>query len=160
MIFHNTLQCELLRFSSVFPWNFTDESNLLLISRTFRTVAWNVWHWWLLHDETATAKERTRLSVLQMWKVVLNSQHHAATYESWVRNGEEDSVQALLQEIPQKVESRAAHKENPSQTIQARSVERHQRRTSRRRRRRPWEWRARRACEVLRFLYADAKVYT
>lgn len=57
--------------------------------------------------------------------MVLHTLHNATPHESRMRHGEENSVQALLQEIPPKVELGAAHQENSPQTIQTRSTERH-----------------------------------
>lgn len=67
-----------------------------------------------------------------MWQVVLNEVNYAPSHEPRVRNGEKDSVQALLQEIPAKVEPRTASKENPPEAIQARSAEQPEGRRQRR----------------------------
>lgn len=52
--------------------------------------------------------------MLQVWQVVFNTQHHASPHEPRVRNGEEDSVQVVLQEVPKKVEPRTASEKDPS----------------------------------------------
>lgn len=61
-----------------------------------------------------------------MRQVVLDAKHHATAHEPRVWNGEKDSVQAVLQKVPPKVEPRAAPEANPPEAIQARPAERDQ----------------------------------
>lgn len=89
-------------------------------------MARDVRHRRFLHDEAAAEEERPGLSVLQMRQVVLDAQHHAAAHEPRVWDGEKDSVQALLQEVPAKVEPGTAPEANPPETIQTRPAECHQ----------------------------------